>query len=79
MLAEVRFTEAGSTSRTCSSMTGSRVFVRTKNRVAIFFPGAISEATWLYSRSCSLESSTDPYPIKKPVLQCLEVRGKSPP
>jgi hypothetical protein len=35
----VRFTAAGSTSRTCSSTTGSLVFVKTKNRVAIFFPG----------------------------------------
>ena len=44
----MRFTFPGSTSRTCSSTTGSRAFVKTKNRVAIFFPGLISEAKCEY-------------------------------
>jgi len=39
-------------------MTGSLVFVRTKNRVVIFFPGLIFEAKWEYSNNCSPESST---------------------
>ena len=43
----------GLTSRMCSSTTGSLVFVRTKNRVAIFFPRLISLANFEYSRSCS--------------------------
>ena len=41
---KVRFTFPGSTPRLCSSMTGSLVFVSTRNRVAIFFPGLIFEA-----------------------------------
>jgi hypothetical protein len=34
-------------------MTGSLVFVKTKNRVTIFFPGLISEAKCEYRMSCS--------------------------
>jgi hypothetical protein len=38
---------------------GTRLaFVSTRNRAAIFFSGAISEARCEYSRSCSPESST---------------------
>jgi hypothetical protein len=42
--AKVRFTFPGSPSRVCASMTGSLVFVSTRKRVAIIFPGLIFEA-----------------------------------
>jgi hypothetical protein len=46
------FTAAGSTLRRCSPTAGSLVFVTTRNRVAIFFPGLISEAKFEYRSNC---------------------------
>ena len=43
--ASVRATLSVFTSATCSSMTDSCVFVMTRNRVTILFPGASSDAT----------------------------------